>query len=281
MRRARGGHPGRAQGFTLIEVLVVLAVLSLLALMAWRGLDAQLRQQQALQSRSEDLQTLQAALAQWHTDLEQLHTSPELQAWHWDGRVLRITRRSPAGTVAAVQVVAWSLQTPAPPALAARGPHWMRWQSPPLVNTAEWRSAWDAAARWNAQDASARLAGDGPDLAGVDNAGDSTVDSASRGDGSSTRQARAIALWPLAQWQLYVHRGGAWTNPLSSDAVGPQDSAGSAPAGPGPDPAVVTGEPAQRVPDAVRVLLTLPPGQALAGTLQSDWVRPVFTTPGS
>lgn len=238
-------------GFTLIEVLVVLAVLSLMALMAWRGLDAQLRRQQTLQTRAEDLQTLQAALAQWHTDLAQLHESPELQAWHWDGRVLRLTRQSPAGTDAAVQVVAWSLQTPA----AASGPHWMRWQSPPLRSRADWQQAWAAAARWGAQEgASEPSATDDPDA-----------------------RPRTLALWPLAQWQLYVHRGGAWTNPLSSDAVGPGESASGA-APPAPTPG--TGTPAQRVPDAVRVQLTLAPGQALAGSLQSDWVRPVFTTAG-
>ena len=245
-------RPSRgSSGFTLIEVLVVLAVLSLMALMAWRGLDAQLRRQQTLQTRSEALQTLQSALAQWHTDLAQLHESPGLQTWHWDGRVLRLTRSSPAGTDAAVQVVAWSLQTA--PGPAASGPHWMRWQSPLLRSQTDWQQAWTAAARWGAQQGTAAdIVTDDPDA-----------------------RPRTIALWPLAQWQLYVHRGGAWTNPLSSDAVGPGDAASGTPAtAPG------TGEPAQRVPDAVRLQLTLPPGQALAGNLQSDWVRPVFTTAG-
>jgi general secretion pathway protein J len=248
----------QAPGFTLIEVLVVLAVLALMALMAWRGLDAQLRRQQALQTRSEDLQTLQAALAQWHTDLALLHTSPALQAWHWDGRVLRLTRSSPAGTEAAVQVVAWSVMTPP----ATPGLHWMRWQSPPLRTQPEWRAAWDAAARWGARN--------GPAV---------PADTAlGPGGDSSVPQARPLVLWPLAQWQLYVHRGGAWTNPLSSDAVSPGESTGDT--GDTTAPAAGSGEAAQRVPDAVRLLLTLPPGQALAGQLQSDWVRPVFTSAG-
>ena len=91
-------------------------------------------------------------------------------------------------------------------------------------------------------------------------------------------------MWPLAGWQLYVHRGGAWTNPLSSDAGGPAETANGE-SGPAPAPGANTpaNTPAstagQRVPDAVRVQLALAPGQALAGSLQSDWVRPVFTTP--
>ena len=288
LAQARRHQPGAAPsgsagaaGFTLIEVLVVLAVLSLMALMAWRGLDAQLRRQQALQNRAEDLQTLQAALAQWHTDLAQLHESPELQSWHWDGRLLRLTRSSPAGTGAAVQVVAWSLQTPPAGTTPVSGsPHWMRWQSAPLATLSDWQQAWDDAARW-ADQSGAPVP---PRSAGNDGLAD------------PAGWPRAIALWPLAGWQLYVHRGGAWTNPLSSDAGGPAETgSGESVTAPTPDASTATNEAnnaatneagstatstlAQRVPDAVRVQLALAPGLALAGSLQSDWVRPVFTTP--
>ncbi len=226
------------RGFTLIEVLVVLSILALMALMSWRSLDAMLRQQQALTTRAEGLQTLQTALSQWQTDLSMLHESPELQTWHWDGQVLRLTRTSPAGTEAAVQVVAWSMQTPA--RTDSSGPHWMRWQSSPLRNRTEWQQAWADAALWGQQGTLQPTQG-------------------------SDTLASALALWPLTQWQIFVHRDGAWTNPLSSDA--------------GPAGAVQETKPPQqqRIPDGVRLQLTLAQGLALSGTLQADWVRPVFT----
>lgn len=225
------------KGFTLIEVMVVLVLLSLMALMGWRSLDGMLRQQQALSERAESLQTLHTALAQWQTDLSMLHESPDVQTWHWDGLVLRLTRSSPAGTPAAVQVVAWSLQTPA---RSTSGPHWMRWQSPPVRTRGQWQQAWSDAARWGRQETP-----------------QAPPDSSSSG--------QALALWPLAQWQIQVHRGGAWTHPLSSDA---------GPAGTAQDAAPSQ---QQRVPDGVRLQLSLAEGSPIAGTLLADWVRPVFT----
>ncbi|HSV55066.1 MAG TPA: prepilin-type N-terminal cleavage/methylation domain-containing protein [Burkholderiaceae bacterium] len=65
---------------------------------------------------------------------------------------------------------------------------------------------------------------------------------------------REVVIVPLAQWQVFYFRGNAWTNPLSSD--GSTSAAQSA------------------APDGVRLVLTLPAGQALAGTLTRDWVRP-------
>ena len=119
-------------GFTLIEVLVVLAIVSLMSLMAWRGLDTMIGQQQRLQTRAERVQTLQTALAQWHADWSQLHASPELQAWDWDGQVLRLTRRTPAGTDAETTRVspnwAWmaSIRTSAKPCSAAAYQSWRK-----------------------------------------------------------------------------------------------------------------------------------------------------------
>lgn len=68
---------------------------------------------------------------------------------------------------------------------------------------------------------------------------------------------REVAVIPLTQWQVFYFRGNAWTNPLSSDG-------GGAPAEP------------TAMPDGVRLVLSLPPGRALAGTLTRDWVRPTL-----
>ena len=65
-----------------------------------------------------------------------------------------------------------------------------------------------------------------------------------------------MTLMPLQEWQIFYYRGGAWTNPLSST--------GTSPAG------------TTALPDGVRLQITLPPGQALAGRLTRDWINPVL-----
>jgi general secretion pathway protein J len=65
-----------------------------------------------------------------------------------------------------------------------------------------------------------------------------------------------VAITPLQDWQIFYFRSDAWTNPQSSDA---------------------TGKPLQQpspMPEGVRLVLVLPPGQALAGRITRDWVRP-------
>ena len=57
---------------------------------------------------------------------------------------------------------------------------------------------------------------------------------------------------PLTGWQLVYFRGNSWTNALSS------------------------GDAASTPPDAVRLLLDLAPGGALAGRITRDWMRPTL-----
>ena len=73
-------------------------------------------------------------------------------------------------------------------------------------------------------------------------------------------RAREVQIAALDQWQIFYFRGDAWSNPLSS-------------AGAAVD-AKPTAEPP--TPDAVRLVLTLAPGQALAGTITRDWLRPTI-----
>ncbi len=77
---------------------------------------------------------------------------------------------------------------------------------------------------------------------------------------------REVTVVPLDDWQIFYFRGDAWSNPLSSDA-----SAGAIPA-----TTITTGGPAN-IPDGVRLVLNLPAGQALAGRLTRDWVRPTVS----
>ncbi|MET0311416.1 MAG: prepilin-type N-terminal cleavage/methylation domain-containing protein [Burkholderiaceae bacterium] len=75
---------------------------------------------------------------------------------------------------------------------------------------------------------------------------------------------RQVAIAPLEEWQIFYFRGDAWTNPLSSDAA----------TAPPPSGIAVQAVPQAAVPDGVRLVLTLPPGQAITGRLVRDWVRP-------
>jgi general secretion pathway protein J len=82
-----------------------------------------------------------------------------------------------------------------------------------------------------------------------------------------------VQIHPLAGWQLFVHRGGSWTNPLSSDAVTPGSNPGNANPGNSTGPSIGTGN----TPDGVRLVLSLPHGPSGSGALTLDWVRPTLS----
>ncbi len=75
--------------------------------------------------------------------------------------------------------------------------------------------------------------------------------------GALERQ-REVRIAALDQWQIFYYRSGAWSNPLSSAGV---DAVGKVSAD-------------ATVADGVRLMLTLSPGQAIAGTITRDWLRP-------
>lgn len=269
--RVERGHGG----FTLVELLVAIGILALMALLSWRGLDGMQQTQTRLQQRADDVLALQAGLAQWGADLDALLVLSGQTALDWDGRALRMTRRASAvgglggagGAGGAVVVAAWSRRE-----VDGAG-QWLRWQSAPVNTRGELQSAWAAAAQW------------------AQNPGDDL-------------KAREVRIVPLAQWQIFYFRDDAWTNPLSAagDTAGgatPSDAAAGTPAVAasgvaGSAPGTVSGGIAgavagalsalaaslpassalQTVPQGVRLVLTLPAGQALSGTLTRDWILP-------
>ena len=76
------------------------------------------------------------------------------------------------------------------------------------------------------------------------------------GDGAPAGGASVVVVARALDWQLHYFRNNAWTHPLSSGAE--------------------SGSATHVLPDGVRLFLTLAPGQALAGPLVLDWVRPDF-----
>lgn len=224
-------RPVRGRGFTLIELLVALAAMALMAGLSWRGLDGMVRAQSQIQQRADAVLTLQAGLAQWSADLDALAQLPHTPTLDWDGRGLRIVRRSTATPGDGLLVVAWSRRNVNGTDL------WLRWQSPPQFSRGALQIAWDRAAQW------------------AQNPGDA-------------EKRDEVRITPLAQWQIFYFRGNAWTNPLSSDNA-------SIPAAPIRSPS----QPVDTdlvLPDGVRLVLTLPAGQAINGTLTLDWVRPAL-----
>ena len=111
---------------------------------------------------------------------------------------------------------------------------WLRWQSNPISQRGEWTSAWRRAQTW----------GQTP---------------------SAEDRGLEVAVRELSQWQIFFHRGGAWSNPLSSEGakLATEGGAGNTPSG--------------SAPDGIRLVLDLPAGPGLSGKLTLDWVNPVLT----
>lgn len=79
-----------------------------------------------------------------------------------------------------------------------------------------------------------------------------------------------VALMPVDSWQLYYFRENTWT------PAGELPSGTSNPANPSnPTGAIVN------MPDGVRLVLSLAPGEGLSGTLTRDWVKPTVGAPRS
>ncbi len=216
--------PSQVRGLTLIELLVALALLSVLALLSWRTLDGMTRAQAVTQEHADRWRNWQTALAQWDADLEATIDTDRVPPLDFDGRALRLTRSDPDQT-GRLRVVGWSLQ----PDPASGQLRWARWTSPALLSQGELEQAWQQAAQW------------------------------ARNPGAQDRLQQALLI-PVADWQLFYHRGGAWTNPQSAADEDNEQTQTSQ----------VT------LPDGLRLLLTLPDGGSPSGQLLRDWVRPTL-----
>ena len=121
-----------------------------------------------------------------------------------------------------------------------RAGQWLRWQSAPLTTRGQLDRAWQQADQW------------------------------SQTPGDEERRLE-VAITPLQEWQIFYFRSDAWTNPLSSDAATkplPQPGLTQAAA------AAIALRATPVIPEGIRLVLTLPAGQALAGQITRDWARP-------
>ncbi|MDR0457672.1 MAG: prepilin-type N-terminal cleavage/methylation domain-containing protein [Burkholderiaceae bacterium] len=249
MKRAGSTHgaaggAGR-RGFTLVEVLVALAVMALMAALTWRGIDGITRAQAANRQSTDDTLALQAGLTQWRADLDAIASWPvPLLTTGGNNLAPLTTQRSLAWNGSTLRL---TRSDAANPAAGLRVVAWTR------QSATGWWLRWQSAPlttmqAWAAAwDSAARWSQD----ASMNGLG------AAAGDG-----AQAVAIIRVSDWQLYYFRNNAWTNPLSSPA--------------GNASAALT-----NLPDGVRLLLTLAPGQGIAGQISVDWVRPTFTGSGT
>ena len=236
----------RQRGFTLVELLVALFALSILAMLSWRGVDGMARARSITAARSDEVLTLQTGLAQWGADLDAMEQVPGMKAIEWNGRVVRLTRRSTVQAADGILVVGWTRHVVGDRAM------WLRWQSAPVTKFGDLQRAWQQADLWSQGAAPAAGASD-------------------------------VAVAPLDDWQVFFFRENAWTNPQSSGitsssilATAAQPPA-SGPSGPGGAIAAGVAGAMWSRPEGVRLVLTLPADQAVGGTITRDWVAPQVT----
>ena len=281
-----------SSGFTLIEVLLSLWIMSIMALMSWQSIDAMVRVREKSLSSVSDLSTVQTALAQWQTDLDQAVTSnanTSIPGLDWDGQTIKWVRTSSAPWDAlgdpGLWVVAWTIRMVTSEEFPSDGTakptpglYWLRWQSPAFKTPADLSLQWQAASNWGK-------------------------------NASAETKVHETLVMPLQNWQLFYYRLNTWSNPLSSTEA----SGNTLLPNPNPNPNINASNPssttpnssslnpssinpnsldASSMPDGIRLKLFLSPATPLgqsstfeggqanttpSSSLTMDWVRPNFS----
>lgn len=225
----------RLSGFTLVELLVALSVMALLTVLSWRGLDGMSRIQSQIRLRSDELLTLQTGLAQWGADLDALAQVPPMRQTQGE---------SPRTLDWNGQVIRMTRFSASPAESGLRIVAWTRRDLPGRSQWLRWQSAvlrtqGELRAAWQQAGLWAQNPGD-------------------------EERKNEVVIAPLIQWQIYYFRDDAWSHPFSSDNKTASTAASSQ----------ATQALRKSIPDGVRLVLTLPAGQALSGNLTRDWLRP-------
>ncbi|RYF38727.1 MAG: prepilin-type N-terminal cleavage/methylation domain-containing protein [Comamonadaceae bacterium] len=248
-RNALAPHTAsRHRGFTLVELLVALSVMAVLAGLSWQGLDGMSRAQGQTRQHAEEVLTLQAGLGQWIADLDALAALP--------------VPRAPA-----------SLPGAATPTATVSQPVPLDWDGRALRLTRQAALPGDGGLRvvaWSLRAGNGQpewLRWESPAVrtrADWQQAWDQAALWAQ--NAGTDARLREVAVMPVQQWQVFYYRNDAWTNPLSSDIA-------AAPAAGTPGAAAAN----SAIPEGVRLVLSLPAGQAIAGMVTRDWVRPTLS----
>ena len=230
----------RAQqaGFTLVELLVAIVIMALLAILSWRGLDGMTRVQTATQTNTDGVLALQAGLSQWQADLDALAVQANVlgvSGLDYDGQVLRLTRRY-------AETGEDTKNTTNDDSI--RVVAWSQRNASTDANTT--KTQW---LRW--QSAPVKTRGE---LQAAWLQAKQWASTATEAD-----KKGEVVVATIDKWQVFYYRNDAWSNALSSADVD----------------ALIPGSKAAALPDGVRLVLTLAPGQALVGTITRDWVSPV------
>ena len=229
----------RRRGFTLVEVLVALSIMAVIALLSWRGIDGMVRAQASTQRYTDEVLAIQAGLGQWRADLD------AMMSWPSAASAVPGAPATPPSP-AAQRSLTWDGSTlrltRGSAGNATEGLRVVAWARRPTSGQWQrWQSApvLSQAAWTTAWDAAAAWGQSG-----------------STATGPLPGGAQAVTVAAALDWQLHYFRNNAWTSPQSSAAE--------------------SGRQTHVLPDGVRLLITLAPGQALAGPLVLDWVRPDF-----
>ncbi|MBY4599009.1 prepilin-type N-terminal cleavage/methylation domain-containing protein [bacterium BD-1] len=233
---SRSGHH---LGFTLIEVLVALSIMALMALMTWRGIDGMARAQEATRQYTDDVLALQAGLGQWRADLD------AMMVWQQAVNTTNPSSNSSPVPQEVNRSLTWDGNTLRITRLtaedAAAGVRVVAWTR--RASTGQWL-------RWQSPPLQTTQAWEAAWNAAA------RWGEASSLEGAPAGGAQETAIVAAVDWQLYYFRNNAWTNPLSSGSEGANATSTR--------------------PDGIRLMITLAQGQAMAGALEVDWVRPDF-----
>jgi general secretion pathway protein J len=237
-KNQRGLSVSFSLGFTLVELLVALVVMALLALLSWRGLDGMTRVQSQTQGHTDNVLALQAGLSQWQTDLDAITLQanvPGVPGLNYDGNVLRLTRRYAEQSDQAAQTVQSGQDEKND---SIRVVAWSQRTDDKGTQWLRWQSA-PLKTRAELQAAWLQAA-------------------VWAKEGSEADRKREVSAATIERWQLLYYENDIWVNAMSATAnSGTVGAAGT-----------IT------LPDGVRLVLTLAPGQALTGNITRDWVRP-------
>ncbi len=229
-------------GFTLVELLVAIVIMALLALLSWRGLDGMTRVQTATQTNTDGVLALQAGLAQWQTDLDALTVQanvPAVSGLDYDGQVLRLTRHYMETGQQKTSEDSKSTANEDSIRVVAWSQRNIEIGSANKTQLLRWQSA---PVKTRAELQAAWLQ--------AKQWASTATDADKKGE---------VVVATIDKWQVFYYRNNAWSNALSSADVN----------------ALTPGSNSPALPEGIRLVLTLAPGQALVGAITRDWVSPI------